>query len=66
MRIVESSDVQCIDEQQSIKRPRLDDDLTDVDDGNDRRRYVKQIHILAEILDVLEIGGREPKMSLLK
>lgn len=67
MRIVESSDVRGVDDLndslQSVKRPKLDDDFSDAEDGSDRRRHVKQIHILAEVLDVLEIGGREPKMS---
>lgn len=68
MRIVETSDVRELndanDSPKDAKRLRLDDDLTDVNDGNLRRRYIKQIHILAEILDALEVGGREPKMSM--
>lgn len=67
MRLAESSNGQSSSDsnesQSSVKRPKLDDELNDKDDGNVRRRFTKQIHILAEVLDVLKIGSREPKMS---
>lgn len=69
MRYVESSDIRGNDDgndgQRIEKRPKLEENFTDVDADNVRRRYIKQVHILAEILDVLEIGGRENKMSMI-
>lgn len=62
MRYVELSGVgnDSNDKPPIAKRSKLDDQD---EDSCDRYEYTRQIHILADVLDVLEIGGREPQMS---